>query len=222
METSQRLSIGPIQNPMRGLLHGGAAIASAFGMIFLLQPTTDDRAQRASLLIFGLSLVVLYTVSSLYHCAPWSRQWKRNIRKVDHSLIYVVIAGTYTPLAAFALEGTLQKICLVIVWTIAAFGIAQKMFWPRVPVGYSVTLQTLQSTLALGLLQPLSEKLPWPALALLVFGGLLYGAGMILYVTQRPRLWPRVFSYHELFHVFVVAGSFVHYVMTLVYIVPLA
>jgi hemolysin III len=83
---------------------------------------------------------------------------------------------------------------------------------------FSVTLQVIQGWLAVLLLAPLSQRLPWPALLLLLLGGLLYMVGMVAYATKRPRLWPHVFSYHEVFHVFVVAGSAAHYAMTFAYV----
>ena len=128
-------------------------------------------------------------------------------------MIYVLIAGTYTPVAAIVLDGWLRVATLAAVWGIAAVGAAQKLCWPRFGHRFSVPLQALQGWLALPLLAPLSERLGGPALALLVAGGLLYTAGLIAFATERPRLWPRVFSYHEVFHVLVVAGSASHFAL---------
>jgi len=207
-----------MQNPVRGLLHGVAAVASVIGAVFLWIRGSGDLSRDASLLIFGLSLVALYTVSSLYHSVPWRSIWKRRMQRLDHSMIYVLVAGTYTPLAYIVLDGWLRVAALGTVWAIVGVGAVQKAFVPKIGNWFSVTLQTLQGWLALLLLMPLSEKLPLQALVLAALGGLLYTAGMVLFVTKRPRLWPRIFSYHEVFHIFVVAGSALHYAMTFLYI----
>jgi hemolysin III len=212
-----------MQNPVRGLLHGTAAVLSVVGAALLwLRAGSGDLSQRGALLVFGASLVGLYTVSSLYHSVPWRPEWKRRLQRVDHAMIYVLIAGTYTPVAAIVFDGWLRAGTLAAVWGIAAAGVVQKLCWPRVSHGFSVTLQALQGWLALPLLWPLSERLGGPALALLVAGGLLYTAGLVAFATERPRLWPRVFSYHEVFHVLVVAGSASHFVLAFAYVAPFA
>ena len=216
--TAARATLGRMQNPVRGLLNGAAALLSAVGAAALCARGGGDLSQQSALLTFGLSLVCLYTVSSLYHSVPWSQVWKQRFQRIDHAMIYVLIAGTYTPIAAIVLDGWLRWAALGTVWGIAAVGTAQKTFWPQLGHCFSVPLQVIQGWLAVLLLAPLSQRLPWPALLLLLLGGLLYTLGMVVYATKRPRLWPHVFSYHEVFHVFVVAGSAAHYVMTFAYV----
>ena len=216
------MTLGRMQNPVRGLLHGAAALVSIAGSALLWMHSPGDLSRRTSLLVFGLTLVSLYTVSSLYHSVLWRPLWKQRLQRLDHAMIFLLIAGTFTPVAVIVLEGALRAVALSAVWGIAALGAAQKIFWPRLGHAYSVSLQVLQGWLALPLLLPLSERLSGPPLALLVAGGLLYTVGMIAYATQRPRLWPRVFSYHEVFHVFVVAGSASHWIMAFAYIAPYA
>jgi hemolysin III len=210
-----------MQNPVRGFLHGSAALASLVGAYALWARGAGGGSARLALLTFGASLVALYTTSSLYHSVPWPLAWKRRMQRLDHSMIYVLIAGTYTPMAVIALDGWLRWAALGASWGIAALGIAQKAFWPRLPDGFSIAAQATQGWLALPLFFPLADRLPAPALALAVGGGLLYSVGMVFMLTERPRLWPRVFSHHELFHVHVVAGSAAHYALTLVYLAPL-
>jgi hemolysin III len=207
-----------MENPVRGLLNGAAALLSAVGGAALWARGGGDLSERSALLIFGLSLVCLYTVSGLYHSVPWGQVWKQRFQRIDHAMIYVLIAGTYTPIAVIILDGWLRWAALGTVWGIAAVGAAQKTFWPRLGHRFSVPLQVIQGWLAVLLLAPLSQRLPWPALLLLLLGGLLYTIGMVIYATKRPRLWPHVFSYHEVFHLFVVAGSAAHYAMTFAYV----
>jgi hemolysin III len=218
--TAARATLGKMQNPVRGLLNGAAALLSTVGAAALWARGGGDFSQRGALLTFGLSLVCLYTVSGLYHSVPWSRIWKQRFQRIDHAMIYVLIAGSYTPIAAIILDGWLRWAALGTVWGIAAVGTAQKTFWPQLGHWFSVPLQVIQGWLALLLLAPLSQRLPWPAISLLLLGGILYTLGMVAYATKRPRLWPHVFSYHEVFHVFVVAGSTSHYAMTFTYIAP--
>ena len=213
-----RATLGRMQNPVRGLLNAAAAAASLVGTGFLWARSSGDLSHQAAILIFALSLVALYTVSGLYHSVPWQRVWKQRMQRLDHSMIYVLVAGTYTPLAYVVLAGWLRPVALGTVWGIALVGILQKVFAPRVSHALSITLQTTQGWLALLLLVPLSEQLPGQALLLMALGGAAYTVGMLLFVLERPRLWPRVFSHHEVFHLFVVTGSSLHYAVTFAYV----
>ena len=214
----ERVTLGKMQNPVRGFLHGAAAVASVVGAIFLWGRCTGDLPRQLALLIFGVSLIGLYTGSSLYHSVPWQQVWKERMQRVDHSMIYILVAGTYTPLAGIVLDGWLRWAALGVAWGIALLGILQKIFLPKVGDWFSITLQTAQGWIALPLFVPLAQRLPYPAVLLTALGGVLYTVGMVCMVTERPRLWPRVFSHHEVFHVCVVAGSAAHYAMTFLYV----
>ena len=220
--TPERVTLGRMRNPVRGFLNGAAAVAFGVGGVFLWARAAGDVTREVALLVFATSQVALYTVSSLYHSVDWRDQWKERMRRLDHSMIYVLIAGTYTPLAAIVFDGWLRIAVLVAVWSIAAIGALQKALLPRIGSGFSIRLQTFQGGLAILLLLPLAQRLPWAALVLGILGGLLSTLGMGLFVTRRPRLWPHVFSYHEVFHICVVSGSVAHYAMTLWYVAPFA
>jgi hemolysin III len=216
----ERATFGRMQNPVRGFLHGSAAIASIVGAVVLCARASHLTSQIA-LLVFAVSLVGLYTVSSLYHSVPWRNGWKERMQRVDHSMIYVLVAGTYTPIACIVLDGWPRYYALGAAWDIALVGIVQKIFWPRVGEWFSISLATGQGWLALPMFLPLAQRLPFPALLLTALGGVLYTVGMVFLVTERPRLWPRVFSYHELFHVCVVTASSLHWAMMFAYVAPL-
>lgn len=218
----ERLCFGRMQNPVRGFLHGSAALASIFGATVLWREARGEVGMQIAVLVFAASLVGLYTVSSLYHSYPWEAEWKRRMQRLDHSMIYVVVAGTYTPIAMAVLDGWLLTAALVATWSIALGGIAQKMFWPHVADWVSIAMQMVQGYLALPFMGALARTLPAGALLLVVLGGLIYTVGMVLFVTRRPRLWPHVFSYHEVFHVCVCAGSALHYAAILTYVAPFA
>ena len=216
------LTLGKMQNPVRGFLHGTAAVVSVVGAVSLWLRSSGDLSRQMALLIFGISLVALYTVSSLYHSVPWRRVWKERMQRLDHSMIYILVAGTYTPISFIVLDGLLRPATLATVWGIALIGIVQKALLPRVGDWFSITMSTAQGWLGLLLIVPLAQRLPWPGLLLIVVGGILYTTGLVSLLTLRPRLWPRVFSHHELFHLFVVAGSGTHYALMFWFVAPLA
>jgi hemolysin III len=218
MDAADRLCLGRMQNPVRGFLHGSAAVLSLLGASALWRAGAGHLGMQIALVVFAASLVGLYTVSSLYHSFPWEAVWKRRMQRVDHSMIYLVVAGTYTPIAMAVLDGWLLVAALTATWGIALGGIAQKVFWPDVPDWVSITMQMVQGWLALPCLGAVARTLPREAFFMVVAGGLLYSVGMVLFVTRRPQLWPRVFSYHEVFHVCVCAASALHYAAILTYV----
>lgn len=218
----ERITLGRMQNPIRGFLHGSAAVAALVGTAYLISRTWGNTPLLVGSIVFGLALLVMYTVSSLYHSIPWSAEWKRRLQRVDHSMIYLVVAGTFTPIAIAGLEGVALLICLALVWTIAVVGIALKFVLPNVSTGLSVTLQlTMGWTVILWLPQIWSSLGP-EAIVFIAIGGLFYTVGTVFFMTKRPKLFPRSFSYHELFHVFVVLASVFHFLAVALYAVPAA
>lgn len=216
-----RITLGKMQNPIRGFLHGAAAIAGLVGAIFLVMriPSVGGKLAGA---VFGLGMVALYTTSSLYHSIPWQDIWNKRMQRLDHSMIFMLIAGTYTPIAWIALDGWLRVTTLIVVWTLALVGIGQQSFFPRTKNTFGIALMTTLGWLAVFIMIPFAQRAGAVAVALMALGGALYTVGMVFLVTNRPRLWPRVFSYHELFHVMVVAATSLHFVATWRYVAPLA
>lgn len=209
-----------MQNPIRGFLHGGAALASVAGLAFLLSRAWGRPSALAGALIFGVALVVMYTVSALYHSVPWGESWKQRIQRLDHATIYLVVAGTFTPIAIAALSGGSLALALGLVWGIALVGIVIKTLMPRVKTWLSVTLQMAMGWLALIWVPQILDHLGIGAIVLIVLGGMSYMVGAIVFLTKRPKLLPRSFSYHELFHVLVITGSVMHFVVVVVYAIP--
>ncbi|NIA23967.1 MAG: hemolysin III family protein [Gammaproteobacteria bacterium] len=218
----ERTTLGRMHNPVRGFLHGAAAVASAVALVTLAIRTAWDTPRMISMIAFGLSAVALYTTSSLYHSVPWRRRWKQRMQRLDHSMIFLLVAGTYTPIAFNVLSGSLKWATLSLVWGTAAAGIFQKVFFPKVRNWLSITLYMVMGWFAIVPLPRLLDRLSAGAVALLILGGIFYSTGMILLVTKRPRLSPRVFSYHEVFHVLVISGSVAHFLMILLYVAPIA
>lgn len=216
----ERLTLGRMQNPVRGLLHGGAAVASVIGLGFLLARAWDRPVAVIGALVFGVTLLVMYTVSSLYHSVPWSAVWKRRLQKIDHAMIYLLVAGTFTPIALASLTGAGLALALSLVWALAIAGILLKVLLPGTKTGLSVTLQMVMGWLAVIWMPQIFSSLGLVATLLIALGGLAYTTGAIVFATSRPKLFPRVFSHHELFHALVVTGSTLHFVAILIYAIP--
>ena len=213
-----RVTWGAMQNPVRGFMHGGAGLISIAGTAWMWRRAAAGGGERIALTVFGLSMLALFSVSALYHSIDWEPARKKRMQRVDHSMIYVLIAGTYTPFAVAALDGWMRIAVLAAVWGITLVGAAQKAFFPRVRKRWSVAMQLFQGWLIVPCLVPLAHHVPAGAVVLLLAGGLAYTAGALCYVSQRPRLWPAVFSYHEVFHVCVVLAAALHFTAALRYV----
>lgn len=216
----ERITLGRMQNPIRGFLHGSAAIATAIGLVLLIERASGRAEALFGVLVYGGALLLMFIVSSLYHSVPWREEWRGRLQRIDHSMIFLVVAGTFTPIAIASLEGVPLALALGIVWCIALTGILLKAFMPDVRTHLSVTLQMVMGWSALIWVPWIWRELGPGALALIVLGGACYVIGTVIYATGRPRLFPRAFSHHELFHVLVIAGSSFHFFAILVYALP--
>jgi hemolysin III len=209
-------------HPVRGFINGIAAVVALTGAILITVLARGGFGVRLALLVFGLSLVALFTVSALYHSVPWRARAKLLMRRIDHTMIHVLIAGSFTPVALIVLDGWLRWATLAAQWGVVAAGVIQKFGFKRINGTLSVVLQTTQGWLALLILYPMAVRLPWTAVGLYILGGVLYTVGMVLLVTNRPRLWPRIFSYHEVFHILVVAAASLHFTAAARYLTAFA
>jgi hemolysin III len=209
-----------MQNPVRGFIHGTAALA-AVGATAFLALKAPNWGLRIGAIVFGLAMISLYTTSSLYHTIPWRDVWKGRMQRLDHSMILVLIAGTYTPVVIATLDGPLRWTVLAIAWGAVLVGAVQHIFFPRDKQTFSMILAVSMGWLGLIIAWRFVQELGWGASGLAILGGSIYTVGMILMVTNRPKLWPRVFSYHEVFHLMVVTASAVHFVLVWRYVLPL-
>ncbi len=215
-----RWQLGPLHHPVRGLMDATAALVAITAGIWLTVHFQVPWTRRLALGIYGLSLAGLFTVSSAYHMVPWAAKAKARMQRLDHTMIFMLIAGTYTPVVAVLFSGWVRIAFLSVTWGIALVGTIQKWLLPKVGHWFSVAAQSTHGWLAVFLIVPLFQRLPLVAIALTVAGGLMYTVGMIFLTTRRPRLWPRVFSYHEAFHVLVIAAGAAHFVMIARFIAP--
>ena len=216
-----RITLGKMQNPVRGFLHGSAAVAAVVGTV-LITARAPTWPSRVALLAFGVGMIALYVTSSLYHSIPWRDVWKARMQRMDHSMIFLLIAGTQTPIAVIVLDGWWRVAMLSGVWGITLAGIGKQAFFPADSQRLSIILTLTLGWLSILILLPFAQHAGILAVALTAIGGIIYTIGVVIMVTDRPRLWPRVFSSHEVFHVCVVAGTAIHFTMTWRYVVPLA
>jgi hemolysin III len=211
IHATKRITIGPMQNPVRGLLHGAAAVVAIAAAAEFLYVGGLEPALQAALVAFAATQATLFLTSAGYHSIPWSPRWKRRMQRADHSMIFLAIAGSVTPLALLGLSERFQAPTIAGVWAIAALGVLQKTFLPKVHERASIPVQVAQAALAVPALLGFASRFPGVPSRLALAGMALYAIGALIFVTERPRLWPRVFSFHELFHLLVVAGSAAYY-----------
>jgi hemolysin III len=208
-----------LREPFSGLSHLGGAALGVVGLVALVDLSWGKPWHLSGFAIYGASLVLLYLASALYHLLPVSPQWVKRLQVLDHVGIYLLIAGTYTPICLVPLRGAWGWSILGVVWGLALFGIAIEIGWRQAPRWLGLVLYLLMGWLAVIAMGPLTQTLPPAAVAWLVAGGLVYTAGAVVFALERPRLWPGVFGSHDLWHLFVMGGSACHFVMML-FVVP--
>lgn len=212
-----------LREPFSGLSHLAGGVLAAAGLVALLAAAaTEGSAQRGVALgVYGMSLVGLYSASAVYHLLPVSAAATARLRKLDHAMIFVLIAGTYTPVCMLALEGGWRWWLLGIVWTLALGGVLLKVREVGSSSWLTVALYLGLGWLSVAAVPALPRALPFEALAWLAAGGIVYSAGAIIYATKRPDLLPGRFGYHGLWHLFVMAGSACHFWALARYVAPL-
>ena len=194
---------------LRGVSHEIAAAVALAGWVALALVATPGRA-RVAANVYGASLFTLFLVSALYHRPAWQPAARRLMRRLDHSAIFLLIAGTYTPICLALPPASGQRL-LAIVWSGAAAGILQSLLWVRAPKALSAAIYVLLGWVVVTALPALRAALGGTAIALLFAGGAAYTVGAVVYATRRPDPFPRVFGYHEVFHALVIAAAACHF-----------
>lgn len=192
---------------LRGRFHAAAAVAALALTATLCMRSRADFPRLISMLIFGLSMVELYSVSAVYHIGHWSPIAWRRLRALDHANIFILIAGTYTPLCFNVLSGWLRPALLALIWVLAVAGAALATLTLRTPRWLSTALYVGMGWVALLALPAFARELGWAAVALLLLGGGLYTSGAVVYARRWPDPFPRVLGFHEVFHLLVIAGG---------------
>lgn len=209
-----------IREPINALTHLLGAALAAIGLVVLLVngAANDSARQVVAFAIFGASLILLYATSGIYHSLNLSELGLAMLRRLDHMMIYVLIAGTYTPICLVLLRGHLGIGLLIAVWAIALIGIIQKLVWMQAPRWFSTALYLGMGWAGMIVARPLLNAAPLGFLVWIVAGGVFYSLGAVVYATKRPDPAPGVFGFHEIWHLFVMAGSFSHYWAVLAYV----
>ena len=205
---------------LRGLLHLGAFVVSVGLGVTLVH--LAGRQDAPAFAIYGLAVVGLFGVSALYHRGRWQPRVRARLQRIDHSMIFVLIAGTYTPICVHVLDGPLGTGLLAAVWTGAITAMVLELRPRPVSRGLLVLLSIALGWLALPALPAVVDKLGWVATALIGLGGVLYTVGALIYARRRPDPLPAIFGYHELVHALSIAGAALHYAVIAFWVLPLA
>jgi len=203
---------------LRGVLHLYAfGVAVVLGALLVL--TADGLRGRVSAGVFALAVAAMFGASALYHVPNWRPRPRRWLRRLDHAMIYALIAGTYTPFGLLVLTGAWQVVVLAIVWSGAAAAMLLKLVWVDSPKWLAAAIG-----IALGWVGvvafPQLARIGVVGMVLIVAGGVLYTAGSIVYARRRPDPAPAVFGYHELFHALVIAAAACQYAAIAFYVLP--
>jgi hemolysin III len=203
--------LSKLREPVNGLTHLAGAIAALIGQFVLLTFAWNGVEKVISVLVYGISLVLLFSASATYHLVQAGPKTIQVLRKLDHSAIYLLIAGTYTPICLNAFTGFFRWGLLIIVWSIALIGILVKVYTINAPNWFSAVVYVSMGWLCvLAAGQMLVTLSPW-SLAWLITGGVVYTLGAVVYATKILNFSPGKFGYHEVWHIFVLVGAAAHF-----------
>jgi hemolysin III len=205
---------------LRGWFHAVAAIAALALTMALLVQTAGDPLRFLSMLVFGLSMITLYVVSAVYHIGRWEGKRHTFLRAFDHANIFLFIAGAYTPICVNLLSGWARIAMLAVIWLLALAGVALSLFTLRVPRWVNALLYVGMGWISILLLPQIVAVVSITPALVLIAGGLLFTAGAVIYALRRPDPLPHVFGFHELFHLFVIAGTMAIAAVVWIWVVP--
>ncbi len=209
----------PVRPSLRGVSHQYAFFVSIACGVGLILAASGGRA-RVAASIYAVAVSALLGTSALYHRVTWRPRARRWMRRLDHSMIFVLIAGTYTPVALLALKGSLATTILIVLWAGALGGVVFKLVWIDAPKWLLALIYVLLGLVTAAVFGELPAAIGWLGVAGLMTGGLLYLIGAVVYASGRPNPWPRVFGYHEIFHALVIAAAGLHYAVIAFAVLP--
>lgn len=213
------VSEAAVKPRLRGVSHQYAfAVAVALGVV--LTVTARAGQPRFAAVLYATAVCGLFGISALYHRRDWRPRARAWMRRADHSMIFVFIAATYTPVALLALHGRLSSVILVVVWTGAAGGVVLNLLWTTAPKWLSAAVYVALGWVAVATFPQLFSSLGVLGALGLAVGGVLYTAGAVVYARGRPDPSPLVFGYHEVFHVLVIAAAALHYAVIAFAVLP--
>ena len=213
---AQKLSQRP---RLRGVSHQWAFFVSLLTGAVLIVAASTPR-ETIAMAIYAFSLSALLGTSALYHRVTWEPGPRRWMRRLDHTMIFVLIAGTYTPFALMVLRGTLADVILISVWALAAAGAVFNLIWWDAPKWVTSAVYLSTGWVAIAALPQLWEEIGPVGVGMIALGGLLFTAGAVVYARRRPDPRPDVFGYHEIFHLLVIVAAAVQYAAVAIYVLP--
>lgn len=210
-----------MKEPVNTWTHFLTFLVAIVGLVFLILVSKDNVSKLVTMTIYGVSVILLYGASSLYHWVRTTPRKELLLKKLDHIAIYLLIAGSYTPVFTYGLEGAWKWTMLAAVWLLAAIGAFLKLWFVKAPRYISTAFYVTLGWIAVIPFVQLAGNLPLGAIILMVTGSVAYTIGAIIYATKCFDFVPNRFGFHEVFHLFVMAGTAIHFVMMWVYILPL-
>lgn len=210
-----------MREPVNTWTHFITFLAGIAGLVYLIIFSYRDLAKLATMGIYGASIVILYGASTAYHWANTTPEKQLILRKFDHISIFILIAGTYTPVLYYGLEGTWRWVMLAAIWGLSLVGIIIKIFFLGIQRWVSTMFYIILGWMAIVPMSRLIQAYPKEAMLLLFLGGLSYTVGGIIYATKIFNFIPNKFGFHEVFHIFISIGSLLHFVMIAKFILPM-
>jgi hemolysin III len=207
--------ISKLREPVNALSHLLSAAAAVIGMAVLLFLSDKNAAWIISLTVYGASLIALFLASGTYHAVRTTPKAIELFRKVDHAAIYLLIAGSYTPFCVIAFSGFWKWGLLAIIWTLALTGILLKVFTVNAPRWVTAGVYVAMGWLCVLAFRQMIEALSPGTIVWLFAGGVIYTLGALVYVTKKLELYPGVFGFHEIWHIFVTLGATAHFIAVL-------
>ena len=217
--TAAPVRLARVKPRLRGVSHQYAFFVSVPCGVGLILAASAGRARLAAI-VYAAAVSALLGTSALYHRITWQPSARRWMRRLDHSMIFVLIAGTYTPVALLALRGSLADAVLVVLWAGALGGVVFKLLWVDAPKWLLAAVYVLLGLVSAAVFGQLPAAIGWLGVAGLACGGLLYTVGAIVYAAGRPDPVPAVFGYHEVFHALVLAAAALHYAVIAFAVLP--
>lgn len=209
-----------VKEPMSALTHFIGFLAALPIFIILVTKAYNDATMLhvISLSIFGVSLFLLYAASTIYHTFDLPEKYTLLLKRIDHIMIFILIAGTYTPVCLVPLYGKWGWTLLILVWIFALAGILLKIFWINAPRWFSTTIYVVMGWLVMIAFMPLEKAIPIGGIILLALGGITYTVGAVIYAIKWSKLNFKNFGFHDIFHLFVMGGSLCHVIFMFNYI----
>jgi hemolysin III len=218
MRVNELLGPLPVRPRLRGVLHGAAfGIAIVVGALFV--SAADDGRPTIGAAVFAGAVTLMLGASTLYHRVTWGPRWRPWMRRVDHAGIYILIAGTYTPVGLLVVHGTMERVVLALVWSGAIAATLLKFCWVGAPKWLSALFGIALGWAGVASMPQVAHNAGIACVVLLAVGGLAYTAGAIVYARRKPDPVPTVFGYHELFHALTIVALACQYVAIAFYVV---